>query len=447
MYDLIIIGSGPGGYPAAIRAASRGLKVAVVEKNELGGECLNWGCIPTKAYLEASSMIKKAKLAKRMGIKLVVESIDYSGIVKFKQKIVKGLVKGIGKLFQSRNIELISGNVMQVSSGSVKLEDGTEIKGKDIIIATGSEPREFEKFPFNGCVYSNRTIFDLDYLPEKVVILGGGIMGVEFATFFSQLGSSVTVVEFMDSLLTGFSSWISTEVLKGLKRNKVKFIFNDTVSKVVEKSEQSIEITTKAGNVIESDILLVTVGRKRRTEFLKNTLDLAENGRIIIDENCRTSLESVWAVGDVASEVMLAHNATFQGLKVVDLLTTGKSKIRTDIVPGVVFSNPPFAVVGEIDEEKLKYSESSYAQTGISAIKGAATGRVRIFADKEELSLKGAEIYGEGSPEMIMQIVNGLVMNQSVKDLTEMIYPHPTLCENILEACEDMFDEAIHKVK
>lgn len=446
MYDVIIIGSGPGGYPAALRAGSRGLKVAVVEKKCLGGECLNWGCIPTKAYLEASSMLKKVKLASRMGIKLNVESIDFQGIVKFRQQIVSGLVKGIERLFKNRNIDFYNEAAVQVGKGSVTLQDGSVLSGKEVILAIGSDPREFDDFPFGKKIFSNRTIFDLDHLPARVVILGGGIMGVEFATFFSQLGSQVTVVEFMDSLLSGFSRWLSDEVLSTLKRNKVKFRFSDTVKEVKHVSGDALEILTKNGEILQSDILLVTVGRKRNTSFLAGQLDLADNGRILVDENQRTSVESVWAVGDAASEVMLAHNATFQGLKVIDLITRGKSSIRTDIIPGVVFSNPPFATVGVVSGEPLKSGEASYNQTGISSIKGASTGKVRIYADPQGEFLKGAEIYGEGSAELIMHLVNGLYNRVRVRDMTEMVYPHPTLSENILEACEDMFGESIHKI-
>jgi len=457
MFDVTVIGGGPGGYVAAIRAAQLGLKAAVIEERQMGGTCLNRGCIPTKSLLHSAEVFRTARHSKEYGITLENVELDYSGIVNRKDKVVRLLRSGVESLVKGNGITVISGRALLKDKNTIEVtgQNLQTITSKNIIIATGSRPY---KPPIPGIkgdkVLDSDGALSMTACPEKVVIVGGGVIGVEFATFFNAIEKEVTIIEMMDTILPGVDIEISSALLKSLTRKGVKIFTGSRVTSI--KSDSRAVCTFESNGTemtAEGDVIIVAIGRKPNTEGLglESVGIDTERGFIKVNEKMETSVKGIYAIGDVTGKIQLAHVASAQGLVAA---SNAAGFIRTmdyAVVPGCIYTSPEIATVGLTEAEaarrghKVKVGKFPVGANGKSMIEGEREGIIKIITDSETGKILGAHIMAPRATDMISEICVAMKLEAPVKEIADTIHPHPTVSEIIMEAAFDVEGLCIHK--
>lgn len=459
--DVLVLGSGPGGYVAAIRAAQLGKKVILVERGELGGVCLNVGCIPSKALINAASLVDKARKASEMGITFENLKVDLGKLVEWKNGVVKKLTGGIATLLKMGGVVVLHGH--GTFTGPTRLEvkgaAGTEtVEAADVIIATGSRPIEIPGFAVDGRrVLSSTEALDLRSAPKRVVVIGGGYIGLELGIYLSKMGSEVTVVELTGGLLPGQDPDLVKIVERSLKKRKVKILLETKAKswKDGKDGKDGAVITVegpKGAQDIPCDAILSTVGRRPNTEGfgLEKTGAKVEKGFIVVDEACRTTTPRVYAIGDVAGQPMLAHKASREGVVAAEVIAGKKSARDWRSVPAVIFTDPEIASVGMTEEQARAAGHDPvvgkfpFAALGRALAIGESDGFAKIVADRKTDLVLGVHVVGPHACDLISEGALALEAGLRVEDIGGTIHPHPTLPEAIMEAAHALHGKSVH---
>ncbi|NWJ50916.1 MAG: dihydrolipoyl dehydrogenase [Bacteroidetes bacterium] len=446
-FDLIIIGSGPAGYVAAERAGKKGLKVLLIEKNELGGVCLNEGCIPTKTLLYSAKLYDNAIGGSKYGIEAKEVSFDFSKMMARKQKVVKKLVGGVGLKMKEHHVEVLKGNAFingrSTYGISISVND-TEFLATNLLICTGSEAF-IPPIPGIGTpgevILTNREILELKEQPKSLVIIGGGVIGMEFASFFNSLGTKVTIVEMMDEILTGMDRELS-EMLRLIYAKK-GIIFNLSAKVTAVKGNEVVFEKDGKSESIIGDKILVSVGRRAVTKGfgLENLGVEIFKGGIKVDEKMRTNIPNVYAAGDVTGFSLLAHTASREGEVVVNNLTGREDRMRYNAIPGVVYTNPELSGVGLTEdsarEKKIDYRlvklPMAYAGRFIAENEGGS-GLCKVLVGAKHGEVLGVHMVGNPSSEIIYGACMAIEMEMTLKEMEEVVFPHPTVSEIFKES-------------
>lgn len=460
-YDLIIIGSGPGGYVAAIRASQLGLRVAVVEKAELGGICLNWGCIPTKSLLKSAQVYEYIKHAGDYGIRLPEKAQpDLIKMVERSREVAQGMSKGVQFLFKKNKIDHVSGTGYLKNKQTVVVKDTdhkeTEIKAKHIIIATGARSRELPNLKQDGKkIIGYREAMTLNKLPEKLVVVGSGAIGSEFAYFYNTMGSKVALVEFMPDVLPLEDEEVSKQMERSFKKAGMEVMTSSTVESVRKNGKQS-EVTIKTSNGVEkrnADIVLSAVGITPNIENI-GIEDLGievENGKIKVDSFYRTNIQGVYAIGDVIPGPALAHAASAEGIVCVEKMA-GKDPqpLNYQNIPGCTYTMPEVASVGYTEKAakeagyEIKVGKFPFTASGKASAAGHKDGFVKLIFDARYGELLGAHMVGNNVTEMIAETVIAKNLESTGQEIIRSVHPHPTMSEAIMEAAAAAYGEVIH---
>ncbi|HEX9995975.1 MAG TPA: dihydrolipoyl dehydrogenase [Abditibacterium sp.] len=452
-HDLLVIGAGPGGYVAAIRGAQSGLNTACIEKNpRLGGTCLRVGCIPSKALLESSERFVEAKSLSKYGVNVENVSFDLPQMLGRKDEIVKGLTDGVAFLFKKNNIARYEGDATFVGPNRVKVGD-EEIEAKHIIIATGSKPAPLRGIEFDFDIIGTSTeALSYPTVPEHLIVIGGGYIGVELGSVWARLGAKVTVLEFMPTVLAGLDREIADEAVKIFKKQGIEFRTGTKVTsaKVVD-GKAVVEI--EGAESLSADRVLVAAGRLPNTENLGLEVagvELDERGRIKTDSHFKTNVAGVYAIGDVIAGPMLAHKAEEEGVSCVEGIVSGYCHVNYDAIPGVVYTEPEIAGVGKTEEQLkeagVEYKKGSFPllANGRARALGHTEGKVKILADAKTDRILGVHIIGARAGDLIAEAVAAIEFGASSEDLRRTSHAHPTLSECIKEAAFAVGGKAIH---
>lgn len=464
-YDLIVIGSGPGGYGAAIRAGQLGLKTALIEKDPVpGGTCLNVGCIPSKALLDSSGLFYEATHKfQAAGIQVSDPSFDWEKIQKNKDRVVTTNVKGVAYLLKKNKVDWIQGTGSLASGPSVEvvLADGSKqtLETKQVLLATGSYPTPFPGTPFDtkNHILSSTEMLSLSSVPEKLVVIGGGVIGLELGSVYSRLGSEVTVIEGAPRILPAMDEQVSVEMTKILKKQGIK-IFPGSKVTAIDSSSDGVSVQYETGSEsvnVAANECLVAIGRKPMSEGLdpgKTGLQLDEKGFVQVDSEFRTSILGVYAIGDLIGGMMLAHKAKDEGVYVAERIAGQKPPRPSHLIPGVIYTHPEAAGVGET-EEQLKSRNVGYRSgvfpymaLGRARASGDTDGFIKILSDETTDEILGVHILGERAADMIAEAVVAMEYKASAEDIARICHAHPTFSEGIQEAAlEASGIGALHK--
>ena len=456
--DTLVIGSGPGGYVAAIRAAQLGQKVTIVEKADLGGVCLNVGCIPSKALISVGQRFVDAQEADAMGITASDVKLDFSKAQEFKSGVVNRLTGGVEGLLKGNKVDIISGEAYFVDEHTVRVMDENSAqtyKFNNVIVATGSRPIEIPSFKFSDRVLSSTGALSLKEVPGKLVVIGGGYIGTELGSAYANLGSEVTIIEGANDILAGFEKQMTQIVKKGLKKKGVDIVTKASASGV-EETETGVTVTYEVGGEekkVEADYVLVTVGRRPNTDELgleQVGVKMSERGLVEVDKQCRTNVSSIFAIGDIVDGPQLAHKASYEAKIAAEAISGQKSEVDYMAIPAVCFTSPELATVG-LNEQQAKdegYEVSGgkfpYAANGRAIALNATDGFVKLVARKEDGLLLGAQIVGENASDMIAELGLAIEAGMTVEDIAMTIHAHPTLGEITMEAAEVVLGKPIH---
>lgn len=451
-YDLIVIGGGPGGYVAAIKAAQLGLKVALVEKGQVGGTCLNRGCIPTKAILESAKLFQKIKTASKFGIKVADPTVDYAAVIKHKNQIVTKLIKGVEFLLKKNGVELMRGVGKILERGRVEVTNEKQksvLECRNIILATGSEPALIKNFNIDEKNILTSTAFlNLATLPESVLIIGGGVMGVEFASILASFGVKVTIIEALERILPVEDQDISKTLEGLLKKKGVEIVCGIHLEEI--KSETGVVARLADGTTYQAEKALITIGRKPNIEGLESIGIKLVDGSVEINEKMETSIPGIYSIGDITGKYLLAHLASAQGKIAAQACAGQEAKINYDAVPWCIFSIPEIGRVGltELAAKraglKVKTVNFPYRALGRAKTLEAEDGFIKIITDEQNQKIVGVHIIGSNASELVATA--GLAMSAGLtpEAVAQAIYSHPTLAEGLGEACEALFGQAIH---
>jgi len=460
--ELLVIGGGPGGYVAAIRGAQLGLDTTLVERDAYGGTCLNHGCIPSKALISASDVAHDARQAESMGV-FADPAVDMAGMTEWKDGVVTRLTRGVESLCKSAGVNLVEGTAEFVGDETVRVAHGGEGQGSEslsfehAVVATGSRPMAVPGFEFDGeHILSSKDALALESVPEKLVVVGAGYIGMELSTVFAKLGAEVTVVEMLDDVLPGYEDDIAAVVRDRAEELGIDFNFGEAADDW-ERTDEGIRVQTVDADdeVIEynAEKCLVAVGREPVTDTLAlGNIDLEtdEDGVIPTDEQCRTAFESVFAVGDVAGEPMLAHKAMAEGTVAAEAAAGEPAAFDHQAIPAAVFTDPEIGTVGmtESDAEAAGFDpvvgQMPLRANGRALTVNEKEGFVRVVADADEEFLLGAQIVGPEASELIAELGLGIEMGARLEDVAGTIHTHPTLSEAVHEAAAAARGEAIH---
>jgi len=453
--ELAIIGAGPGGYVAGIRAGQLGIKAVIIEKNYLGGVCLNVGCIPTKALLHASEIFLQLKNSSKMGIEISDLKLDIKKLNNWKNSIVDKLVSGIKVLLKNYNVEVIFGEAKFLDEKTllVKTKNGDiKIVSKYVIIATGSRPAELENIKRDGnFIWNSDDAVSLKEIPKRLLIIGAGAVGLEFASIYSRLGSEVMVIEIANQILPGVDSECANILKRALEKQNIKISTN---SKVIgyKRNVFEIEIDGKVEN-FEFDKVLLAIGRKPNVENLnleKLGISLNEKGFIKVNEKLQTNVENIYAIGDVIGQPLLAHKASKEGIIAVEIIAGIESKYDIKFIPNVVYTNPELASVGLSEEQakkrgyKIKVGKFPLSANGRALSMNITDGIAKIITNEENDEILGIHIV---SPEASSLIAEGTLAMESYltsEDIALTVHPHPSISEILMEAAENVKKKAIH---
>jgi dihydrolipoamide dehydrogenase len=459
-YDIVIIGSGPGGYVAAIRAAQLKMKTALIEKDRLGGVCLNWGCIPTKALLKSAEIFEEIKQAKNFGIKVENAAPDFSAIIKRSRRVADTNSKGVAFLMKKNNVDVVYGSAQLASASKVLVTaaDGAqnEISAGHIIIATGGRPRSIPGIKIDGeKIISSKQAMNLDKQPESLVVIGAGAIGVEFAHFYRTLGTKVTIVEMLDSLLPIEDKEITTVLSKSFKKAGIKTHLSTKVEGI-KTTEHGVQVTISADGkqkVLEADKALMAIGIQGNVEGLN--LEAAgvahEKGFIPVNEWYQTNVSGVYAIGDITGPPLLAHVASHEGMVCVEKIAGLETHpVDYNSIPGCTYCQPQVASIGLTEEKaaeagyELKIGRFPYSASGKARAIGARDGMVKLIFDQKYGELLGAHIIGNEATELIAELGMAKALESTSSELFTTMHAHPTLSEMIMEAAGDADGQAIH---
>ena len=462
-YDLVVIGTGPGGYVCAVRASQLGMKVAVVEKNAtLGGTCLNVGCMPSKALLHASEMFEEAAHSfAKMGVSVSAPKLDLPAMMNFKQQGIDGNVKGVEFLMKKNKIDVLKGSGKILGTGKVEVSaDGKSqvVETKNIVIATGSDIARLKGIEIDEKrIVSSTGALSLDKVPGKLLIVGAGVIGLELGSVWHRLGAEVVVVEFLDRILPGMDGEIAKQFQRILEKQGFAFKLGAKVTGV-DTSGKSLKATIEpaaggAAETLDADVVLVCIGRVPYTEALglkEAGVALDARGRVQIDPHFATSLKGVYAIGDVVAGPMLAHKAEDEGVAVAEIIAGQAGHVNYDVIPGVVYTTPEVSSVGKTEEE-LKQAGTAYTvgkfpftANGRSKVNQTTDGFVKILADAKTDRVLGVHIIGREAGEMIHEAAVLMEFGGSAEDLARTCHAHPTRSEAIKEAALAVGKRAIH---
>ncbi|MBS4217898.1 dihydrolipoyl dehydrogenase [Bacillus sp. FJAT-49711] len=460
--DTIVIGAGPGGYVAAIRAAQLGQKVTIVEKAELGGVCLNVGCIPSKALITASHRYETAKHSDDIGISAENVTVDFSKVQNWKGQVVNKLTSGVAGLLKGNKVDIVKGEAYFVDANTLRVMDETSAQTytfKHAIIATGSRPIEIPTFKFSDRIISSTGALNLPEIPKKLVIIGGGVIGVELGTAYANFGTEVTILEGSGELFAGaFEKQMSSVVVRNLK-NKGAEIVTNAMAKGAVENENSVVVTYEAKGeeqTVEADYVLVTVGRRSNTDELgleQVGVDMTDRGVIKTDKQCRTNIPSIFAIGDVIAGPQLAHKASYEGKIAAEAISGEPSEIDYLGIPAVVFSEPELATVGytekQAKEEGLEVvaAKFPFAANGRALALNNTDGFLKLITRKEDGLVVGGQIAGASASDMIAEIGLAIEAGMTAEDIAMTIHAHPTLGEITMEAADVALGTPIHIVK
>lgn len=460
-YDLIVIGSGPGGYVAAIRASQLGLKVAVVERAELGGICLNWGCIPTKSLLKSATVFEYIKSAAEYGVTLSGEAKpDFTAIVKRSREVADGMSKGIQYLFKKNKIELIVGNGKLLGGKKVEVTaaDGqkTTYEANHIILATGASSRQLPNLPQDGeKIIGYRKALVLDKQPQSMIVVGSGAIGSEFAWFYNSIGTKVTLIEYMPEIVPLEDEEVSKQLGRSFKKAGISVMTSAEVTKV-DTSGAGVKVTvkTKKGEeVLDADIVLSAVGITPNISGigLEEAGVTVENGRVKVDEYYRTSVSGIYAIGDIVPGQALAHVASAEGIACVEKIAgLDVEPINYKNIPGCTYTSPEVASVGMTEKAakeagyELKIGKFPFSASGKASAAGHKDGFVKLIFDAKYGELLGAHLIGANVTEMVAELVVARKLETTGHEIIKSVHPHPTMSEAIMEAAAAAYGEVIH---
>jgi dihydrolipoamide dehydrogenase len=455
---ICILGTGPAGYVAAIRAAQLGASVLLIEKAEVGGTCLNIGCIPTKALLKTAETLETIKKSSALGVSATISSVIMGNAVIRKDRIVKGLKIGLESLLSNPKITLIRGEGLIESPNKIKVKtDGQYllINCDKLIIASGSNPLlpNIPGIVLKGVITSNKAI-NLTEIPASITIVGAGAIGLEFATLFNATGSKVTVVELQDKILPQEDPEITAELLKIMKRQGIKFKLKTSIKSIKKTDNGLIAILDEVENETEitSEKVLIAIGRKLNVTPDIEALGLKLNGKAIaVNEFMETSVSGVYAAGDVIGGKLLAHLAFAEGKAAAENACGGNTKVNYNAVPSCVYTHPEVASVGMTETDainhnvKIKVGRFNFRNNGRSLCQEQRDGFVKIVVEEKSGIILGAQILGSQASELISELTLAITLKAKAEDIANMIHPHPALSEAIMEACGDALGMAIHK--
>lgn len=456
--DTLVVGAGPGGYVAAIRAAQLGQKVTIVDKGALGGTCLNVGCIPSKALIQAGHMADAARGNEDIGIQTENVSVDFEKVQAWKGGIVNRLTSGVEALLKGNKVDIVKGEVYFVDKNNAKVMDDKQsqtYKFNNCIIATGSTPIEIPTFPFSDRVLDSTGGLALQEIPKRLVVIGGGYIGTELGSAYANFGTEVTIIEGEKEILATFEKPMTAVVKKRLKKKGANIVTN-AMAKGVEETADGVKVTYEAGGkeeTVEADYVLVTVGRRPNTSELgleQVGVELDERGLVKIDKQCRTNVDNIYAIGDIVAGLPLAHKASYEGKVAAEAISGQKSVIDYIGMPAVVFSDPEMASVGYTEAEakeegiEIKAAKFPFAANGRALSLNDTDGFLKLITRKEDGLVIGGQIVGANASDMIAEIGLAIEAGMTAEDIALTVHAHPTLGEITMEAAEVALGTPIH---
>jgi len=458
--DVLVIGAGPGGYVAAIRAAQLGRKVTLVDRQYVGGVCLNVGCIPSKALITAAHHYERMTGSSDMGITAEGVRLDFGKVQAWKAGIVNKLTGGVKSLLKGNNVEFVSGEAFFTGPDEVRVAgeyDGARYKFRHCIIATGSRPVELKSLPFGGRILSSTEALNLPEVPKSLIVVGGGYIGIELGQTYAKFGTKVTILEGTPSILPGFEEEASRLVVRNLKKLGAEIV-TGAMAQGTRPSDGGVTVTYTAGGAereVTAEYVLVTVGRRPNTDELGlETIGLAPNerGLLEVDRQCRTRVPNVFAIGDIVPGPALAHKASHEGKVAAEAIAGLPAAVDYKAIPAVVFSDPEIAAVGLGEKEAAAAGRSvvtgkfPYAANGRALSMNAADGFVKLVADRDTGLVLGALVVGAEASNLIAELGLAIEMGAVLDDLALTIHAHPTLGEIVMETAEGALGRAIHQI-
>ena len=454
-YDIIVVGSGPGGYVTAIRSSQLGFKTAIVEKESLGGVCLNWGCIPTKALLKSAQVFEYLNHAEDYGLNAENVSKDFNKIIERSRNVAKGMSKGVNFLMKKNKIDVLTG-YGKIKKDKIVSVDGNDYKASHVIIATGSRSRTIDSIPQDGNqIIGYREAMTLKKQPKSITIVGSGAIGIEFAYFYNSIGTNVNIVEYMPNIVPLEDEDVSKELAKSFKKKGINILTSSEVISV-KKTKNKVIATIKKNDEetnLESEILLSAVGIKSNIENigLEDVGIAIDNDKIIVDKYYNTNIPGYYAIGDVVSGPALAHVASAEGILCVEKIAGHNvSPINYGNIPGCTYCSPEISSVGLTEKQaiekgyKIKVGKFPFSASGKASASGTKEGFVKVIFDEKYGEWLGCHMIGAGVTDMIAEAVLGRKLETTGTEVLKAIHPHPTMSEAVMEAVAAAYDEVIH---
>ena len=454
-YDIIVVGSGPGGYVTAIRSSQLGFKTAIVEKESLGGVCLNWGCIPTKALLKSAQVFEYLNHAEDYGLNAENVSKDFNKIIDRSRNVAKGMSKGVNFLMKKNKIDVLTG-YGKIKKDKIVSVDGNDYKASHVIIATGSRSRTIDSIPQDGNqIIGYREAMTLKKQPKSITIVGSGAIGIEFAYFYNSIGTKVNIVEYMSNIVPLEDEDVSKELAKSFKKKGINILTSSEVISV-KKTKNKVIATIKKNDEetnLESEILLSAVGIKSNIENigLEDVGIAVDNDKIIVDKYYNTNIPGYYAIGDVVSGPALAHVASAEGILCVEKIAGHNvSPINYGNIPGCTYCSPEISSVGLTEKQaiekgyKIKVGKFPFSASGKASASGTKEGFVKVIFDEKYGEWLGCHMIGAGVTDMIAEAVLGRKLETTGTEVLKAIHPHPTMSEAVMEAVAAAYDEVIH---